>query len=376
MKSRDQRIGVIISAAILLALAMPSASLAQKKKPVQSTKTAAPTYRYAYEHGYRAGYEDGFAQGKTDVASAQSRDFRKSDAFNRADRTYQERMGTYLEYQEGYRYGTELGYGDGYFGRTYSTTLPQNLGRLVTASINASNRRASDVKDTASDDRRRDDTVNDDRRRDNDRNDRQVARAQENEDRRPTDPRGERAPARTETRVPADIQMKIRLDSKISTKDSKEGDQFTAQVLDPSGYADATVTGHVAKLKKSGSATGKTELSLAFDSITLRNGRTLELDAQVEKVYESDKVKSVDDEGNVQSESRTKDTTIRTGGGAALGAIIGAIAGGGKGAAIGAAIGAGAGAGSVFIEGGKVLTLEPGTEMLIRTAGPGTEKRN
>jgi outer membrane lipoprotein SlyB len=162
--------------------------------------------------------------------------------------------------------------------------------------------------------------------------------------------------------------MKIRLNSRISTKDNREGDQFTATVLDPSTYADAEVLGHIAKLKRSGSATGKTELSLAFDEIRFSDGRTMALDAQVEKVYESEKVSTVDDEGNVESSNRTKDTTIRTGGGAALGAIIGAIAGGGKGAAIGAVIGAGVGAGSVYIEGGKVLTLEPGTEMLIRTA--------
>lgn len=352
MRKLNHRIVTVSCLAVLLLLAVPTTSLAQKKKTTSTKKTAAPVYRYAYEHGYRAGYEDGFGQGKADFQSQQNRDFRKSDAYNRADRTYEERMGTYVEYQEGYRYGIELGYGDGYFGRPYSVALPANLSRLVTASINASNAN-----------RRTDE----DRRADRDRRD-------VDEDRVKSDPRGERGPGHQETRVPADLQMKIRLDSRISTKDSKEGDQFTARVLDPSGYADAVITGHVAKLKKSGSATGKTELSLAFDSVTLSNGRTLDIDAQIEKVYASEKVKSVDDEGNVQTESRTKDTTIRTGGGAALGAIIGAIAGGGKGAAIGAAIGAGAGAGSVFIEGGKVLTLEPGTEILIRTAGPNKKK--
>jgi len=61
---------------------------------------------------------------------------------------------------------------------------------------------------------------------------------------------------------------------------------------------------------------------------------------------------------------------VRGVGGAALGAIIGGIAGGGKGAAIGAILGGGVGAGSVAVEGGKELTLEPGTEILIRTAAP------
>ena len=164
--------------------------------------------------------------------------------------------------------------------------------------------------------------------------------------------------------------MKVRLTNEISNKANKEGDRFTAIVLDPSEYADAELTGHIAKLNKSGKATGKTELSLVFDSIRMRDGREGRFAAQVEKVYESETVRTVDEEGNVETGSRTKDTATRGAGGAVLGAIIGGIAGGGKGAAIGAAIGAGVGAGSVFVQDGKDLILSPGTEMLIRTAAP------
>jgi hypothetical protein len=70
-----------------------------------------------------------------------------------------------------------------------------------------------------------------------------------------------------------------------------------------------------------------------------------------------------------------KTLRTRSVGGGALGAIIGGIAGGGKGAAIGAAIGAGVGAGSVFVQGWKELILDPGTEILIRSAGPCAEQR-
>jgi len=364
MKSRNHRIGAVLAGAILLLLTMPSASFAQKARPkAVSKKTTAAAYHHAYEHGYRAGYEDGFGTGKTAVGTRQERDFQKNDSYNRADRTYQQRMGTYIEYQEGYRYGFELGYGDGYFGRSYTTAIPANLGLVVTANINASQAAARSV---AVDDRRQP-VVGDERRQPVSADDRRQTEAQQPQEQQTAV--GERTRAR-EVSVPGDVRMKIRLNSRISTKDNREGDQFTATVLDPSTYADAEVLGHIAKLKKSGSATGKTELSLAFDEIRFSDGRTMALDAQIEKVYESEKVSTVDDEGNVESSNRTKDTTIRTGGGAALGAIIGAIAGGGKGAAIGAVIGAGVGAGSVYIEGGKVLTLEPGTEMLIRTAAP------
>ena len=167
--------------------------------------------------------------------------------------------------------------------------------------------------------------------------------------------------------IPNGTEIKIRLDDEIDTKKSRDGDRFTATVLSPSKYADATVEGHIAKIDESGKLTGKTELALSFDRIRLRNGQSGRMAAQVVKVYGEDSVKEVDEEGNVKSGSKGKTTAVRTGGGAALGAIVGGIAGGGKGAAIGAAIGAGAGAASTAIQGSNKVKLESGTEILIRT---------
>ena len=167
--------------------------------------------------------------------------------------------------------------------------------------------------------------------------------------------------------IPTGTEMKVRLESEIDTKESKDGDRFTATVLTPSRYADSTIEGHIARIDKSGKLKGKTELALAFDTIRLRSGETIPMAAQVVRVYGEDSAKEVDEEGNVKSGSKGKTTAIRTGGGAALGAIVGGIAGGGKGAAIGAAIGAGAGAGSTYIQGSNKVKLDSGTEILIRT---------
>jgi hypothetical protein len=172
---------------------------------------------------------------------------------------------------------------------------------------------------------------------------------------------------RTPASIPVGTQMRIRLENEIDTKSSEDGDPFTAIVLTPDKYADATIEGHIAKIKKSGKMTGKTELSLAFDKIRLNSGQTIPMAAQVVTVYDGSSSDKVDEEGNVKSGSQGKETAIRSGGGAALGAIIGGIAGGGKGAAIGAAVGAGAGAGSTFITGSKKVKLESGTEILIKT---------
>ncbi len=361
--SLARRIATLGAVAIVLMTAVNAMAQTTRPRPTVVTNDPA-SYRYAHQHGYRGGYEDGFVKGKSDVNEGQARDIEGSDAYNRADRSYKESMGTLAEYQEGYRIGFEIGYNDGYFGRPYSLSLPANLGKVVIATVNAStNSSASSRPRTAEDNR----TVADSR---------PVERPVERED-RPRDratSSSSGSSRRNQIIVQDGVQMKVRLNDQISTKINKEGDKFTAVVLDPSEYADAVVEGHVSKLNKSGKASGKTELALVFDVIHLRDGREGRFAAQVEKIYQSEKVKTVDDEGNVESSSRTKDTAVRTGGGAVLGAIIGGVAGGGKGAAIGAAIGAGVGAGSVFVEGGKELTLEPGTEMLIRTAAPASSK--
>jgi hypothetical protein len=173
--------------------------------------------------------------------------------------------------------------------------------------------------------------------------------------------------AKAVTTIPRGTEMKVRLETEIDTKAAQDGDKFTATVLTPSTYADATIEGHIAKIDKSGKLKGKTELALAFDTIRLKSGETIAMAAQVEKVYGEDSVKEVDEEGNVKSGSKGKTTAVRTGGGAALGAIIGGVAGGGKGAAIGAIVGGAAGAGSTYIQGSNKIKLERGTEILIKT---------
>jgi hypothetical protein len=353
---------------LLCALGVAPAQAQTKRKPVATKPAAAtpatPTYRYAHEFGYRAGYEDGYVRGKSDFNDARDRDVEASEAYRRADRTYEPKMGNIYEFQHGYRIGFELAYDDGYFGRAYNLAVPPNLARTWQV-VNQPAVAAAPVAAATPVPAPAPVEVN------RPRTDEPAPRPARTEPLPQSAPPTETRDNRREAIVVRDgIQMKIRLQTPISTKANREGDQFTAIVLDPSEYADAVVTGHIARLKSSGKMTGKTELVLAFDQIELRNGTRGRFAAQVEKVYETDSVKEVDEEGNVVSGNRTKDTAVRTGGGAALGAILGGVIGGGKGAAIGAVIGAGAGAGSVVYQGSKDLQLDPGTEMLIRTAAP------
>src|SRR6267142_6460351 len=158
--------------------------------------------------------------------------------------------------------------------------------------------------------------------------------------------------------------LKIRLNDTLSSKDSRAGDKFTATVIDPVRFNEATVRGHIRSITKSGKVTGRTTMNLAFDSIQLSDGRNGILHGYVTKVYGSDSAKA-DEEGGVQSKSRSNQTLKRSGIGATAGAIIGGIAGGGKGAAIGLILGGAGGAGSLAINGSKELRLESGTEMLV-----------
>src|SRR5215216_1889405 len=164
--------------------------------------------------------------------------------------------------------------------------------------------------------------------------------------------------------VPVGTDLKVRINDTLSSKESRVGDRFTATVIDPSRFDEARLYGHVSSIQKSGKIKGRTSMNLAFDSVELSDGRKGVLHGYVTRVY-GDEGGRADNEGGVESGSRTKQTVKRTGIGATVGAIVGGIAGGGKGAAIGLLVGGAGGAGSLAVKGSKELKIEAGTEMLV-----------
>ncbi|MCA1628880.1 MAG: hypothetical protein LC774_00615 [Acidobacteria bacterium] len=152
---------------------------------------------------------------------------------------------------------------------------------------------------------------------------------------------------------------------------TREGEQFTMTVTQPSEYAGASLQGHISGVARSGRVTGRSEMSFNFDRIVLRDGRSYTFSGFVEGIRSTngESVK-VDNEGGVRDSSQTNRTVQRTAIGTAVGAIIGAIAGGGSGAAIGAVVGAGAGAGSVYVQGRDDLELLRGSEVTVRSSSP------
>lgn len=181
-----------------------------------------------------------------------------------------------------------------------------------------------------------------------------------------TKPGLKKAPPRSAAKplIPVGTNLKVRLNDTISSKESRAGDKFTAIVIDPVRFNEATVRGHVRSIVKSGKVTGRTTINLSFDSVELADGTRGIMHGYVTRVYGTDNAKT-DQEGGVQSQGRGKQTLKRSGIGATAGAILGGIAGGGKGAGIGLILGGAAGAGSLAIKGSKELKLESGTEMLV-----------
>ncbi len=161
------------------------------------------------------------------------------------------------------------------------------------------------------------------------------------------------------------------LNNDLTTKDTKQGDRFTMTVREPGQYAGAVIEGTVGKVDQGGRLSGRSAITLNFDSIRLRDGQTYKFAGVLGSVRMADgEAIKIDNEGSAQGDNQTTQTIQRAGIGTAIGAIIGAIAGGGKGAAIGGIIGAAGGAGSVYVQGKDSLELPSGTELTIRASGP------
>jgi len=170
--------------------------------------------------------------------------------------------------------------------------------------------------------------------------------------------------------IPDGTQVVAVLNSDLSTQNVRQGDRFTMTVRSPGQYEGATIEGVVGTVERSGRVTGRSQMTLDFNSIRMRDGRTYRFAGILDSVRTPNgDVVRIDNEGAVRDSNQTTQTVQRTAIGTAVGAIIGAIAGGGKGAAIGAVIGAGAGAGSVYVQGRNDLNLEAGTEVTVRATG-------
>jgi hypothetical protein len=167
------------------------------------------------------------------------------------------------------------------------------------------------------------------------------------------------------------IEMSVKLLSPISTKTSKAGDKFSAQVLTPESYGGAIIEGHIASIKTAKNR-DKAEISFQFETLTFR-GATHPIQADLKEVANSQGVKNVDEEGRAIGKSSKKKALESALIGSAVGGILGGVLGGGKGAAIGAAAGAGAGLlfAIKFTTSGSQMEFAPGSTFTLDVSDRG-----
>jgi len=171
--------------------------------------------------------------------------------------------------------------------------------------------------------------------------------------------------------IPNGTQLVAVLNDNLTTENARADQRFTMTVRSPGQYEGATIEGTVMNANRGGRVSGRSEMTLDFDTIRMRDGRSYRFAGVLDSVRTPNgDVVRVDNEGAIRDSDQTNKTVTRTAIGSAVGAIIGAIAGGGKGAAIGAVVGAGAGAGSVYIQGTNDLDLSTGTEITVTATGP------
>ncbi len=190
---------------------------------------------------------------------------------------------------------------------------------------------------------------------------------------------GEPAKALVQYRVEKGTRVPLTLLNSVSTKQSAAGDRIYLEtafpivvqgrvVIPPGSYVAGTLT----FVKRPGRVTGRGEMYLRFDSITLPNGVTRDFRARP-GVADADIQGEMDrEEGKIRSESNRVEDARTIGEAAATGASVGAIGGSaggrpGLGTAIGGAAGAAAGAMAVLLSRGPDVVLARGStiEMVL-----------
>ena len=177
--------------------------------------------------------------------------------------------------------------------------------------------------------------------------------------------------------VPDGTRIQVRLESTLNSKTNRQGDRFTAKVVEsvlvrgkeviPEG---TIVEGRVAEVRNAGRIKGRAQMHLSYERLILPNGVSDTIIASQAELDDTQREEMDRKEGTILGESKRKRRAAEIGAGAAIGAGIGAIAGGKKGAAIGAGAGGLIGLVDVLRRGGEEIEIPAGTLMVIRLDRP------
>ena len=157
--------------------------------------------------------------------------------------------------------------------------------------------------------------------------------------------------------LPAGTQLRVRLDSDLSSGTSHPGDSFTATVADDVVVNGQTIIprsaraeGTVVDAKSLSHFKGGALLSVRLEQVHTRWGSYPVATSSIDRA----------------EKGKGKRSAGFIGGGAGFGALIGGLAGGGKGVAIGALAGGGAGTAGTAFTGNKQIVLPAETLLTFR----------
>lgn len=186
-------------------------------------------------------------------------------------------------------------------------------------------------------------------------------------------------------RLAYNTTLVIELTTPLSSKNSHEGQPFSAVVVSPGQYAGSRVEGQIGRIDRAGRFAGKAEMTLIFQGIIYPDGYAEPMQAQVTDVigyrgsyangpwgwngsnssHNKDANAKAGDEGQIVGESSYGRDIAIVGASTATGAVLGRVLGGGT--WVGAAIGAAAGGGIVALNRGRDIELDPGVQLQIQT---------
>ncbi|MEO0249838.1 MAG: hypothetical protein ABIN58_09970 [candidate division WOR-3 bacterium] len=169
--------------------------------------------------------------------------------------------------------------------------------------------------------------------------------------------------------IPEKTKIALQLNNHLSTKVNREGDSFSAVVVEPVYQGDrivipkgSVVEGSISRIVRPGRFKGKAVMNLLFQSINIPGRGQLPIVASLARV-DPEASPGVRSEGGLERENSVGKDAGRVLAPGLAGAGIGALRGGGKGAGIGAGVGAAIGLATVFATRGRDLEVHRGSTM-------------
>jgi hypothetical protein len=177
-------------------------------------------------------------------------------------------------------------------------------------------------------------------------------------------------PAFGATEIPQGTHLLLRMVNSVSTRTAREGDRVYMRTASPilvdgqfvvpvDSYAEGVITRSV----RSGRVSGRAELGIRIESLTLPSGRTIKVSPRVASVDDDGTGQKVDEKEHQIKQAGTEgqdaeSIAMKTGAGAAIGGLADR---GWKGAGIGAGIGSAVGLATTLLTRGREVELKSGS---------------